>query len=35
MNGLTRGNELFYILNNLYPGDPVQSGEKYKIVVVQ
>ncbi|HEY9013027.1 MAG TPA: M48 family metalloprotease [Devosia sp.] len=35
MNTLTRGTELFYILNNLYPGDPVQAGEKYKIVVVQ
>lgn len=35
MNTLTRGSELFYILNNLYPGDPVQSGEKYKIVVFQ
>jgi predicted Zn-dependent protease len=35
MNGLTRGNDLFYILNNLYPGDPVQAGQKYKVVVVQ
>lgn len=35
MNTLTRGTELFYILNNLYPGDPVQAGEKYKIVAVQ
>lgn len=35
MNSLTRGNDLFYILNNLYPGDPVQTGQKYKIVVVQ
>ena len=33
--GLTRGAELFYILNNLYPGDPVTPGAKYKIVVVQ
>ncbi|MHB1110672.1 MAG: M48 family metalloprotease [Devosia sp.] len=35
MAGLTRGNELFYILNNLYPGDPVEAGAKYKIVTVQ
>ncbi|MDP1732305.1 MAG: M48 family metalloprotease [Devosia sp.] len=35
MAGLTRGNELFYILNNLYPGDPVEAGAKYKIVAVQ
>ena len=35
MNTLTRGNDLFYILNNLYPGDPVQAGQKYKVVVVQ
>jgi predicted Zn-dependent protease len=35
MSGLTRGNDLFYILNNLYPGDPVQAGQKYKVVVVQ
>jgi predicted Zn-dependent protease len=35
MAGLTRGTELFYILNNLYPGDPVTPGAKYKIVVVQ
>jgi predicted Zn-dependent protease len=35
MSNLTRGTELFYILNNLYPGDPVTPGAKYKIVVVQ
>jgi len=35
MSGLTRGPELFYIINNLYPGDPVQPGEKYKIVTLQ
>lgn len=34
MAGLTRGAELFYILNNLYPGDPVEAGQKYKIVAV-
>lgn len=26
--------DLFYILNNLYPGDPVAVGEKYKIVAL-
>lgn len=35
MAGLTRGGDLFYILNNLYPGDPVTAGQKYKVVVVQ
>ena len=35
MAGLTRGTDLFYILNNLYPGDPVEAGAKYKIVVVK
>jgi predicted Zn-dependent protease len=35
MGNLTRGTDLFYILNNLYPGDPVVPGAKYKIVVVQ
>lgn len=35
MTSLSRGTELFYILNNLYPGDPVLAGEKYKIVAVQ
>ncbi len=35
MAGLTRGAELFYILNNLLPGDPVVTGERYKIVSVQ
>lgn len=35
MAGLTRGIELFYILNNLYPGDPVAPGQKYKIVAMQ
>lgn len=32
MAGLSRGPELFYILNNLYPGDPVTPGVKYKVV---
>jgi predicted Zn-dependent protease len=35
MANVTRGNELFYILNNLYPGDPVEAGQKYKVVAVQ
>jgi predicted Zn-dependent protease len=35
MSGLTRGRELFYILNNLEPGDPVTPGTKYKIVVAK
>jgi predicted Zn-dependent protease len=32
MANIPGGRELFYILNNLYPGDPVKVGEKYKIV---
>ncbi len=35
MAGLHRGSELFYIINDLYPGDPVVAGEKYKVVVLQ
>ena len=35
MAGLNRGSELFYIINDLYPGDPVTVGEKYKVVVLQ
>lgn len=35
MAALTRGRELFYILNNLYPGDPLVAGQKYKIVQLQ
>jgi predicted Zn-dependent protease len=35
MAGLTRGTDLFYILNNLYPGDPVVPGQRYKIVAVE
>ncbi|GHA26567.1 metalloprotease [Devosia pacifica] len=34
MQGLNRGQELFYILNELYPGDPVTAGQQYKIVTV-
>lgn len=35
MSSLSRGTDLFYILNNLYPGDPVEAGARYKIVVVE
>jgi Putative Zn-dependent protease len=35
MSGLSRGPELFYIINNLYPGDPVVPGQKYKLVALQ
>jgi predicted Zn-dependent protease len=35
MSGLTRGTDLFYILNNLYPGDPVVPGPRYKVVAVE
>ncbi|MCY1542606.1 hypothetical protein D9M68_783630 [compost metagenome] len=35
MAGLNRGSELFYIINDLYPGDPVVVGAKYKVVVLQ
>jgi len=35
MAALSRGIDLFYILNNLLPGDPVITGQKYKIIVVQ
>ena len=35
MGGLSRGSELFYIINDLYPGDAVVAGQKYKIVSLQ
>jgi predicted Zn-dependent protease len=35
MAGLNRGSELFYIINDLFPGDAVTPGEKYKIVALQ
>ena len=35
MGGLSRGSELFYIINDLYPGDPLVVGEKYKVVALQ
>ncbi|MEO5806539.1 M48 family metalloprotease [Devosia sp.] len=35
MAGLTRGDDLFYIINDLLPGDPLEAGQKYKIVTLQ
>lgn len=35
MAGLGRGTDLFYILNNLYPGDTLVAGQRYKIVTVE
>ncbi|MDB5472894.1 MAG: family metalloprotease [Devosia sp.] len=35
MSGLNRGTDLFYIINDLYPGDPIVPGEKYKVVALQ
>jgi len=35
MAGLSRGTDLFYILNNLYPGDTLTPGQQYKIVSVE
>ena len=35
MSGLTRGSELFYIINDLFPGDPLVAGQKYKLVALQ
>jgi len=35
MGQLNRGRELFLVLNNLLPGDPVQAGTAYKIVRVE
>jgi len=35
MDGLTRGSDLFYVLNNLLPGDPLVAGQQYKIVTLQ
>ena len=32
MANIAGGRDLFYILNNLYPGDPVTPGQRYKIV---
>lgn len=35
MGGLARGADLFYIINNLFPGDPIEPGKQYKIVTLQ
>ncbi|MDB5531479.1 MAG: family metalloprotease [Devosia sp.] len=35
MAGLNRGTELFYIINDLFPGDPIVVGQKYKVVALQ
>ena len=35
MGQLNRGRELFLVLNNLLPGDPVETGMPYKVVSVQ
>jgi len=35
MGAQPRGAELFYVLNNLYPGDRLEPGAKYKLVTVQ
>ena len=35
MAGISRGTDLFYIINDLYPGDPIVAGEKYKVVAQQ
>jgi predicted Zn-dependent protease len=35
VGSLPRGTDLFYIINNLYPGDPVVPGQRYKVVTLQ
>jgi len=35
MAGLSHGTELFYIINDLFPGDPIVAGQKYKVVAQQ
>ena len=35
MASMSRGIDLFYVLNDLLPGDPVTPGQKYKIITVQ
>ena len=32
MAPLPDATNLFYILNNLYPGDPVTAGAQYKVI---
>jgi predicted Zn-dependent protease len=34
MGQVSNAANLFYVLNNLYPGDPVTPGQKYKFVAV-
>ncbi|HEY4199060.1 MAG TPA: M48 family metalloprotease [Devosiaceae bacterium] len=34
MAGLTKGPDLFYVLNNLLPGDALVTGQQYKIVAL-
>ncbi|WP_127144152.1 M48 family metalloprotease [Pelagibacterium montanilacus] len=35
MGQLSRGRELFLVMNNLLPGDPVETGAPYKVVRVE
>ncbi|MBJ7578687.1 M48 family metalloprotease [Devosia sp. MC532] len=35
MANIPAGRDLFFILNNLYPGDELRAGQRYKIVAVQ
>ncbi len=35
MGGVPNGRALFFLLNNLFSGDPVVTGQSYKIVVVK
>jgi predicted Zn-dependent protease len=35
MGPVNDAQNLFYVLNNLYPGDPVTPGQSYKVVAVQ
>jgi predicted Zn-dependent protease len=35
MASMSRGIDLFYVLNDLLPGDPVTAGNTYKIVTVE
>lgn len=35
MAGIPGGIDLFYVINNLYPGDPLAAGLAYKIVALQ
>ncbi len=35
MASISGASDLFYIINNLYPGDPLTPGQRYKIVALQ